>query len=264
MHPRGYIGGNLEFKALIKRFGVLILSIIALLVARLDMGLGGAFLVLAIFTGFIFVELFFIRTTLLNVYAEAITEHKVLLFFLRHRGVNYFLSGIISLYLSFYLFMYVNVSTFPELVFFVISGAMLTFFIGPARNAANAVTKEKPSRVVSRVGVVFIVVLVTVLLDGLYNAFLPIDGRITELFDTDIPLYVIQDIEHSYDYLQHFLRTVLYLKYNIQSIGLSEDVGGWFVIIRFLLLISPTPYIAYALLFLSFYAVKQFKLVTER
>lgn len=254
----------MENKALFKRFGALILSIVALLVSRLDMGAGGSFLVVATFTGFIFVELFFIRTTLLNVYAEAVTEHRVLLFFLRHRGVNYFLSGVISLYLSFYLFMHVNVSTFFELGFFVISGMLLSFFVGPARNVANTVTKERPSKVVSRVGVVFIVVLITVMLDGLYNAFLPIDARIIEPFDMDIPLYVTQDIEHSYTYLQHFLRTVLYLKYNIQSIGLSEDVGGWFVIIRFLLLLSPTPYIAYALLFLSFSAVKQFKLVTER
>lgn len=240
------------------------LSILALLISRWDMGLGGAVLVVAILAVFIFVELFFIRTTILNIYADAITEHKVLLFFLRNRGINYFLSGIISVYLSFYLFIHVNISTYWELLFFCVAGLLLTFFIGPAKSIANSVTKEKPSKVFSRVGMVFIVVLITVLLDGLYNAFLPIDARITKAFDVDIPLYVINDIEHSYTYLQHFLRTVLYFKYNIQSIGLHDDIGGWFVAIRFLLLLSPTPYIAYALLFLSFFAVKKFRLETER
>lgn len=254
----------MNFNEILKRFWALSLSILALVVSRWDMGLGGAFLVVAVFTAFIFVELFFIRTTILNIYAEAITEHRVLLLFLRNRGVNYFLSGIISAYLSFYLFIHVNVSFFGELAFFIVSGILLSFFMGPATSAAKLIAKEKPSKVFAHVGVVFIVVLITVLLDGLYNAFLPIDNRITSPFDVNIPLYVIDDVRHSCIYLQHLLRTVLFFKYNLQSIGLQDDIGDWFVAVRFLLLLSPTPYIAYALLFLSFSSIKKFTLETER
>jgi hypothetical protein len=112
--------------------------------------------------------------------------------------------------------------------------------------------------------IVFIVVLITVFIDGLYNVFSPIDDRISQPFDINIPKYVIDDIEHSFIHLQHLLRTVMYFKFNIQSISLSEDVGVWFVLIRFLLLLSPTPYVAYALLFLSFSAIKKISFVTER
>jgi hypothetical protein len=254
----------MPFNGEVNRYWPLGLSIVALLIARLDMGLGGAFLVVAMFAGFIFVELFFIRTTILNIYADAITEHRLLLIFLRHRGVNYILSGVISLYLSFYLFIHVNVISLAEIVFFLFTGILLTLFMRPAKNAANLIAKPVPSKVFSRVGLVFIVVLLTVLLDGLYNSFLPIDSRIIKAFDVNIPLYVVDDVQHSYIYLQHFLRTVLFFKYNIQSIGLHEDIGGWFVAIRFLLLLTPTPYIAFALLFLSFSAIKKFRLETER
>jgi hypothetical protein len=254
----------MQFNGQVNRYWPLVLSIGALLIARWDMGLGGAFLVVAIFAGFIFVELFFIRTTILSIYANVITEHKLLLLFLRHRGVNYILSSVISLYLSFYLFMHVNVISVGEIGFFLVAGVLLALFMKPTKNAANLIAREIPAKVFSRVGIVFIVVLITVLLDGLYNSFLPVDNRITQAFDVNIPLYVIDDVKHSYIYLQHCLRTVLFFKYNIQSIGLHEDIGGWFVAVRFLLLLSPTPYIAFALLFLSFSAIKKFKLETER
>jgi len=218
----------------------------------------------SVLTGFILFELFFIRTTLLNIYAEAITGHKVLLYFLRNRGINFFLSAVIALFLSFYLFIHINVASLSELGFFLISGVFLSLFLAPANKASKSILKKKPSKVVSRVVIVFIVVLITVFIDGLYNVFSPIDDRISQPFDINIPKYVIDDIEHSFIHLQHLLRTVMYFKFNIQSISLSEDVGVWFVLIRFLLLLSPTPYVAYALLFLSFSAIKKISFVTER
>jgi len=239
-------------------------SLLLLVLARLDMGAVGASIILLVLSCLIFLELLFIRTTLINIYADALTEHRLLLFFLRSRLVNIILNTVISIYLSFYLFVHVNISTVPELLFYILAAVLMSLLYIPAKAGANSVVKEAPSKVVSRVGLVTVVVLITVILDGLYNSLIPIDPRITGIFDKDIPLYVIDDIERSYLYLQHFLRTILYIQYNIQSIGLSEDVGEWFLIVRFILNLSPSPYIAYTLIFLSLSAVKKFNIVIER
>lgn len=240
------------------RFWVFVSSILVLILAQVDFGATGAAVFIALFAAFIFMELHFIRSTLVQIYADAVTAHPILLVFLRSRAVNLTLSGVISLYLAFYLFIYVNLITPMDFVFFLIAGGLLSLLSGPTEQVADNLTKEKPSKVFSRVGLVFVVVLLTVLLDALYNAFLPVDSRILLPFDVDIPLYVTQDLEHSWTSLQHFLRTALYFRYNIQSIGLSEEAGYWFSAIRFFLLLSPTPYVAYALLFLSFSAIRRF------
>lgn len=245
------------------RFWVYLCSILALVLAQVDFGIGGAAFFITLFAVFIFMELYFIRSTLIHIYADAVTEHRILLFFLRSRVLNLTLSAVISLYLAFYLFIYVNLITAVDFVFFLIAGGLLSLLSGPTEHAAESVAKEKPAKVFARVGLVFIVVLLTVLLDGVYNAFLPVDGRILLPFDVDIPLYVTEDLEHSWTYLQHFLRTALYFRYNVQSIGLSEEAGYWFSAIRFFLLLSPTPYVAYALLFLSFSAIRRFAVVKE-
>ncbi|WP_156815148.1 hypothetical protein [Amphritea japonica] len=250
----------MRFKEFIKRVLVLVLSLIFLVFLKIDLGIEGAIFFVLIVAVFIFAELIQIKSSLVKTYAEALTENKLILFFLENRILNYFVSGVFSLYFSFYLFVHVNTNEYNELYFFVFSGFLLSFLVLPVKSTMNSLFKELPAKAFSRLSVVFIVVLFTVILDGTYNAFLPVDSRVKEPFDIDIPLYVMDDIKHSYIYLQHTLRTALYLKVNVQSVALYDEVGDWFAIIRFFLLLSPTPYIAYALIYLSLNSIVNFNI----
>jgi hypothetical protein len=238
-------------------------SLLFIGLARLDMGGLGTVLVVSAIAACIFLELFFIRKTLIDVYADALSEHKVVLFFLRHRIVNAVLSGILASWMAFYLFVHVNLVTTLELGFFGFLSLLLVFLLPSANKVAKSVTKEKPSKALARIILVFITVLLTVILDGAYNTFAPVDPRIKEPFDANIPLYVIEDVYHSFTYLQHFLRTLAFLKHNVQSIALSDQIGSWFEVVKFLVLLSPTPYVAFAFLYLSLSSTCQMRVVTE-
>lgn len=250
----------LDFK---RKFFVVSGCILFIQLARLDMGRSGTLLIVLAIAALIFLELFFIRKILIDVYTDALTEHKVVMFFLRHRVVNAVLSAIVAAWLALYLLIHVNLVAPAELGFFVFLGILLVVLLPSADKVAKSVAKEKPSMAFSRIGLVFITVLLTVLLDGAYNAFTPIDSRIKEAFDADIPLYVIDDVKHSFLYLQHFLRTLAFLKYNVQSIGLSDQVGSWFQVVKFLLLLSPTPYVAFSLFYLSLSSIGKRRVVKE-
>ncbi|QEQ96802.1 hypothetical protein [Neptunomonas concharum] len=250
----------LDFK---RKFFVASGCILFIVFARLDMGRSGTVLIAIAIAALIFLELFFIRKTLFDVYADALTEHKVVMFFLKHRVINAVLSAIVASWLALYLLIHVNLAAPANLGFFVLLGILLMVLLPSADKLAKSVVKEKPSIAFSRIGLVFIAVLMTVLLDGASNAFLPIDSRIKEAFDEDIPLYVIDDVKHSFLYLQHFLRTLAFLNYNVQSIGLSDQVGSWFQVVKFLLLLSPTPYVAFSLLYLSLSSIGKRRVVAE-
>lgn len=229
--------------------------LLLIFLARLDTGLSGALIIALVIAIFIFLELVLVRKILIDVYADALTEHKVVLFFLKHRFVNGLISVILASWLALYLLIHVNLVTTAELGFFVFLGILLVVLLPSANKVAKSMAKEKPSMAFSRIGLIFITVLLTVLIDGLYNSFAPVDSRIKEALDADIPLYVIEDVQHSVLYLQHFLRTLAFLKYNVQSIGLSDQIGPWFQIVKFLLLLSPTPYVAFSLLYLSMLSI---------
>lgn len=246
------------------RFRVLLLTLLLLCIAKLDMGFYGATFVIFGLSFFVFLELLFIRQTLIDLYADSISEHKLLLVFLKSKFVNYALSLIVAFYLSLYLFIHVNLISWLEIGFFVFAGLMLSFLLRPVSKVSSGYTKDKPSKVFTRVGLIFIVVTIVVLVDAGYSSLIPIDSRIQESFDENIPLYVVADVEHSYIYIQHLLRTMMFIELNLQSIRLYEDAESWFYVIQFLFQLSPTPYIAYALLFLSFYAIKNIRIKVER
>lgn len=201
---------------------------------------------------FIYVELFFIKNTIVRAYSEALTENRIILFFIGHKFINIVISAFFSIYISFYLFIHINITEYKELGLYCISGILLSVLLVSAKKSTEYFFKNLPAKAFFRLSLIFTVVFITMIFDGLYNFIMPIDNRITEMFDENIPIYVIEDIEHSFVYLQHLLRTALYFKFNIQSIEKSEDIGDWVSVIKFILLLTPTPYIAYSLLYLSF------------
>jgi hypothetical protein len=93
-------------------------------------------------------------------------------------------------------------------------------------------------------------------IDATYEAFKPIDPRIQVPADINIPLYVMNDFSHSFEYLQHYIRTLLYINYVVDSLELLDGFGKWFFIVKFFIVVSPTPYIAYILILLALESIK--------
>ncbi len=249
-----------------RQFNAFIISIILLYLAQLDMGKWGVVSFGAIFFVLIFMEMWFIRQTILNVYAEAITENRFLLFFMRGKFANSILSLIIATFLALNLLIHINIPQaddylpFMRFLPFVFAGLLLFWFVRPLGSQLSKVLKEKPALAFNRAGSVFFVVCFIVLLDGVYGMF-AIDGRIRGVFDSDIPIYVAEDIKHSWAYFQHLLRTLLYIDLNVQSIGLWEPGSEhwWVYLIKAIvsiLSLSPTPYIAYTLALLSIRSIE--------
>lgn len=238
-----------------KKILSLILSMVIVILMKADIAIEFSMLLVFLTTAFIFIELFFIKNTIVRAYSEALTENKIILFFIGHRLINITISSFFSIYISFYLFIHINITEHTELGLYFISGILLSVLLVSAKKSTEYFFKNLPAKAFFRLSLIFTVVFITVIIDGLYNFLMPIDSRITKIFDEDIPLYVIEDIEHSFIYLQHLLRTALYFKLNIQSIEKSEDIGGWVSLIKFILLLTPTPYIAYTLLYLSFFSI---------
>ncbi len=256
--------------SIFKAGSALVVSMIILYLAQEDMGGWGVVFWLTVFTGLIFVEFCFIRQTLVDVYAEAITENRYVLFFLRSRFTNYPVALIISIFLALYLLIHINIPITHEhihplprthdhipyqLLPFLIAGILLSWLLQPLGVRLSGLFKKRPALVFTRLSGIFIVVCLVVILDGVYNAF-DIDNRIQERFDISIPKYVIHDISHSYKHFQDLLRTLLYVDLNIQSIiGFREGSGEWrdylLKFIACMLSLSPTPYIAYTLTLLS-------------
>ncbi|MGY0579986.1 MAG: hypothetical protein ACW7DR_18335 [Paraglaciecola chathamensis] len=116
--------------------------ILFIVFARLDMGVSGALLIVLVITALIFLELFFIRKTLIDVYADALTEHKVVMFFLKHRVVNAVLSAIMAAWLALYLLIHVNLVAPAELGFFVFLGVLLLVLLPSADKLAENVLKK--------------------------------------------------------------------------------------------------------------------------
>jgi hypothetical protein len=245
------------------------ISVSLLLLSRLDMGLAGIALFLSTFSYLIFHEMHIIRRTMLEIYADAITESKLLHFFLKRRFTNGVLTMVISVFFAANLLLFTNISSLTELFIIGASGLILTA-ITPS--IAAPWFKEGPGKVFGRVAVISIFVLLAILIDGAYTVWSPLDHRIVGPFDENIPDYVIADVHHSATYFQHLLRSITFFNMNIDSIGLCaqadslnfcSQTDSWFNIVRFILVLSPTPYIAYALLLLSIMSVRRITIVRE-
>jgi hypothetical protein len=120
----------------------------------------------------------------------------------------------------------------------------------------------EPAKMFTKVAAISIFVMLAILIDGAYTVWSPMDCLIQERFDKDIPDCVIAEVNHSYLYFQHFLRFMKFVDLNIDSIGFGYHDNYWFYIARFLVALSPTPYIAYALLLLSIMSIR--RIVIER
>jgi len=237
---------------------VVSMGIVALM--KYDLSIEFSLLLVFIAAVFIYRELYLIKDAIAKVYSEALTENKIILFIIGHKFINIVISAFFSIYISFYLFIHINIIEQKEIWFYFLSGLLLSVLLSTARKSTEYFFKNLPAKAFFRLSLIFAVVFITVIVDGLYNYMTPIDSRITEMFDKDIPLYVIEDVDHSFVYLQHLLRTALYIKFNIQSIERSEDIGEWVSAIKFILMLSPTPYMAYTLLYLSLVSLTENKI----
>lgn len=236
---------------MIKKILALVVSIGIVVLMKYDIAIEISLLLISITALLIYFEIYLIKSTIVQAYSEALTENRIILFFIGHKFINVIVSAFFSIYISFYLFIHINLIEYKDVWLYLVSGFLLTMLLSTAKNTTGYFFKDLPAKSLFRLSLVFTVVFITIIVDGLYNSMMPIDSRITVMFDKDIPLYVIEDIKHSFVYLQHLLRTALYFKLNIQSLEKSEDIGEWVSVVKFFLLLSPTPYIAFSLLYLS-------------
>ncbi len=240
---------------------IFFLSLAIIGLSRADLGLPGLAFFVITFTYLIFLELYIIRQTLLDVYAEAITDSGFLRFFLKRKFVNAVFTLLISVYLSVNLLLFSNLTDQNQLFFIGMCGLALTV-ITPS--IVRPWIKPGPAAMFGRVAVIFVFVFLAVIVDATYNLMAPIDSRIVEPFDENIPSYVIADVNHSTPYFQHLLRSVKFLSMNMDSIelcaksdpsNLCEKIDPWLQISRIFLALSPTPYVAIALVLLSIMSI---------
>ena len=128
----------------------------------------------------------------------------------------------------------------------------------------NQVLQEEPAKAVGRFAIILFVAVLIAIIESGQQILSPIDNRIQAPFDVDIPDYVIHDISHSVKLLQALLRTSYFIKMNLDSMGLIEESHAVVDILRFVLVIEPAPFIAYALLLMSLFAIKRIMIETKR
>ncbi|MCA9232858.1 MAG: hypothetical protein KDA57_19570 [Planctomycetales bacterium] len=248
----------------LRHLGIFFVSVLLLLAAYSDMGFAGVVLFTVVFSTLIFVELMFIRSTLLRVYAAAIARRGLLRTLLQGRLVNIVVAASMSLYLALNLLVYVNLAGYPEFLFIVFAGLLISALSTPLQESVSQVLQEEPAKAVGRFAIILFVALLVATIESGQQILSPIDNRIEAPFDVDIPDYVIHDISHSAKIFQDLLRTSRFLTMNIDSIGLLEEHRVALDILRFILVIQPAPFIAYALLLLSLFAIKRVVIETKR
>jgi len=241
-----------------------LISLVLLALAKVDINAGGIVLFTLSFSILIYAELLFIRTTLSEVFAEAVSNSALLTVLLKGKLINVLFALIIAVYLAINLMIYLHTTGLFEYVLFALAGVTFMFVNRATGQVSAATLREKPAKAYGRIGVIFTIVVFIVVIDGLYQTFVPIDDRMTASFDKDIPLLVIEQSTHSFEYFQHLTRSILFVKYNLQSIELHDEIGPWFIWVKFFLLISPSPFVAYTLLLLSLFSVKRVKILVKR
>lgn len=248
----------------LRHLGIFALSLLLLFWARSDTGTVGILLVVSVFTALIFVELLFIRSTLLRVYAKVMAKPGLVRTFLEGRILNAVIALMISAYLAVNLVVHINLADYVEVVFLAVAGLLIAGLSSPVRHQTEAMLQEEPAKAISRFAVALGVALLVAGLEGGYSVVAPVDPRIQTPLDIEIPTYVIEDVSHSSKQFQHLLRTVQFLSMNLDSISLDQDLHWGVAALKFFVLLSPAPYLGYALLLLSLFAIKQVIIVTRR
>ena len=248
----------------LRHLGIFTISIFLLLAAYSDMGYGGVVLFTFVFSALIFLELMFIRSTLLRVYAAAIAQRGLLRTLLQGRVVNIAVAATISVYLALNLLVYVNLAGYTEFIFIALAGLLISALSTPLQDSVNQVLQEEPAKAVGRFAIILFVAVLIAIIESGQQILSPIDNRIQAPFDVDIPDYVTHDISHSVKLLQALLRTSYFIKMNLDSMGLIEESHAVVDILRFVLVIEPAPFIAYALLLMSLFAIKRIMIETKR
>lgn len=258
--------GTTELKEKLKDFPRMFilfsLSLLLLLLSRRNFDEIGIWFFLSIFSILIFFELYLIRSTLLNVYANAIAKGGVVYWILRDKTFNYILTAIISIYLAASLLLFSNLADDMELAIIATSGVFLIIITPFVKFVVAPNVNPEPAKMVIKVGAISLFVMLVILIDGAYTVWGPTNCWIQEQFDESIPDCVIAEVNHSYLYFQHLLRFIKFVDLNIGSIGFDSQYTYRFSVARFLLALSPTPYIAYALLLLSIMSIR--RIVIER
>ncbi len=137
----------------------------------------------------------------------------------------------------------------------------LAIIIPLVTKTTGALVKTKPAEMFARLVGVFFLVTLAIILESTYQITAPVDERISEPFDEDIPVYVIDDVNHSSLYFRHLLRSLAFVDMNIDSIRTSDESGLWFEAVRFFLTLSPTPFIAFSLLLTSIMSIRSIVIV---
>jgi|GEM_PF-6295926 len=258
--------GNIEMKEklrdLPRMFILFSLSILLLLLSTKDFNEIGLWVFLSIFSILIFFELYVIRSTLLRVYAEAIAKDGVVYWLLRGKTFNSIFTAVISIYLAASLLLFTNLSDTVELTIIGFSGIFLIVITPFIKLIVDHNVNPEPAKMFIKVGAISLFVLLAILIDGAYTVWGPTTCWIQEQFDENIPDCVIAEVNRSTVYFQHLLRFIKFVDLNISSIGFESPDSYRFDIARFLLALSPTPYIAYALLLLSIMSIR--RIIIER
>jgi hypothetical protein len=249
-------------KDLPRAFTLFTISLILLLASKEDSHEEGLVFFLLLFSILIFVELKIIRSTLIKVYADAITDNRFLSWILRGKFLNNVLTAFISVYLAGSLLLFSNLSDPAELVIIGFSGILLAAITPLATAIVDPIARPEPAKMFARVAAISVFVVLAILIDGAYTVWGPTNCWIQERFDPNIPDCVIAQVDHSVLYFENLLRLVHFIALNVDSIGFELPNNYQFDTARFFLALSPTPYIAYALMLLSIMSIR--RIVIER
>ena len=239
-----------------RRVYVVALSLALLGLCKLDLDRAGVVGFVVLFWLLLFYELWFLRCALANLYANAITNNKLLAMLLKGRLVNFFVTSVISFYMAVYFVLHIHLLNTVELLFYLAAGILFIQFFDPVKSLVSGYTKAEPTKVFSRFGVALAIAIIMMVVKGAWD-FYHMPSFIVEQFDRQIPEYVSANYHHSFTWFQHLMRFFMYVDLNIQSIGMAHEGAVWLSIIRFLLLLSPAHFVTYVLLLLSILGISE-------
>ncbi len=105
-----------------RRLVALLICLLLILFSRTDLDTAGLIVGVVAFSLLIFLELYLIRMTLIEVYAEALTENRFVSTILKGAVINTLVSAVLSLYLSANLIVFANSADLTELAILGLSG----------------------------------------------------------------------------------------------------------------------------------------------
>lgn len=117
---------------MIKKILALVVSMGVVALMKYDIAIEISLLLISITALFIYFEIYLIKSTIVQAYSEALTENRIILFFIGNKFINVIVSVFFSIYMSFYLFIHVNIIEFKELWLYLVSGFLLTVLLSTA------------------------------------------------------------------------------------------------------------------------------------